>query len=66
MTFYEKQTVLSALCEYRRMKDREAARHEKRGEIGKALEARKESSMAAGLASAWAAILSEPCGTCRI
>ena len=66
MTFCEKNTVLSALCEYERMKEREAKRHEKRGEIGKARDARKEASMAAGLKFAWAEILAEPAGTCKI
>lgn len=66
MTFQEKSIVISALAEYAKRKKIEAEKQSKKGEAGRAANARKEACMASGLMQTFATILSDPAGSVKI
>ena len=66
MTRIEKETVISALAEYKDKQRRKADRERRRGELGKAIKSNSEYHIAEAMLTEFCKILAEPCGSVRI
>ena len=66
MTRIEKETIMSALAEYKDEQRKKSDKERKRGELGKAATAQAECDKANALLFTFAQILIEPCGTVLI